>query len=107
MNEKEQNRYSPPTAPLPEQERSLDTPARAIGVRFLATLLMLGGVCGIALTMYLGLSSLGQQQWISVILVLAFLALFAWSTLAGFRLWRGDPRGVKWSKILFAMQIPV
>jgi hypothetical protein len=46
-------------------------------------------------------------HWIYIVLVAGFLALFAWSTIAGVRLWRGEPKGWKWATILFVLQIPV
>jgi len=35
------------------------------------------------------------------------VALFAWGILTGIALWRATPRGFKWAKILFALQVPV
>ena len=84
----------------------MDQAHRAFGVRFLAVLLGVGGLLGIGLGLYLGYQYL-QQHWIFIFLVAAFLAVFAWSTLAGARLWRGDERGWKWAIILFVAQIPV
>src|SRR5262245_38644726 len=51
--------------------------------------------------------TVSQQHWIFVLLAVLFLGVFAWSALTGFRLWRGDARGKKWAKILYAAQIPI
>lgn len=77
-----------------------------IGVRFFALLLIIGGVLGIGLGIYMGYTFV-QQHWIYLLLALAFVVLFAWSALTGVRLWRDQPRGWKWAKILYAAQIPV
>ena len=76
------------------------------GVRFLAVLLAIGGMVGVGLSFYLGYLSL-QQHWVFLFVVGFFVVVFAWTLITGFRLWRGDERGVKWAKILFAAQIPV
>lgn len=77
-----------------------------IGVRFFALLLLIGGVLGIGLSIYMGYTFV-QQHWIYLVLVFGFFALFAWSALTGVRLWRDQPRGWKWAKILYAAQIPI
>jgi len=74
--------------------------------RFLAVLLMLGGILGIGLSVYMGMRML-RIHWVYGVLVAAFLLVFVWSGLSGLRLWRGERRGWKWATILFALQIPI
>ena len=76
------------------------------GVRSLAFILEVGGLLGIFIAIYLGYT-LAQQQWVLVVIAVVFLGVFAWTLLTGTRLWRGDPRGKKWAKILYAAQIPI
>lgn len=76
------------------------------GVLFFAFCLIAGGLVGVGVSLFLGYSFI-PQHWIYGILAAAFLALFIWSMLVGIRLWRGDPRGDRWAKILYAFQIPV
>jgi len=77
-----------------------------VAARALALLLLVGGVLGIVTAIMVG-QRLLRAHWIYAIIIAAFIYLFAWSALTGFRLWRGDPRGWKWATILFAMQVPV
>ena len=74
--------------------------------KFLALLLMVGGAVGIAAALYVS-PQLFRQHWLYGLLMAIFVLAFAWTALAGFRLWRGERRGWKWATILFAMQIPV
>ena len=76
------------------------------GVRFLALLLVVGGLVGIGTSVFMGYGFL-PQHWVYGVIVAAFLVLFVWSLIVGVRLWRGDPRGIKWSKILFSCQVPI
>lgn len=77
-----------------------------IGVRFLALLLIAGGILGIGLGLYMGYTFV-QQHWVYLLLVVGFVVLFSWTTLTGLRLWRNEERGWRWAKILYAAQIPV
>lgn len=72
--------------------------------RFLAFLLAVGGVAGIAIFILLATQS--QTQVALLIFLSLFVLLFAWTALKGVDLWRGKPSGYKWGKILFAAQIP-
>lgn len=85
---------------------SVEKESQDKGSKFLALLLTLGGVLGMGLSVYLGYTFV-QRHWVYVVLAVAFLSLFVWTTLTGIRLWRNDSRGWKWGKILFAAQIPV
>ena len=84
----------------------METKAQDRGAKFLALLLAVGGVLGVAITVYMAYTFL-QQHWVYIVLVAAFAALFVWTALTGVRLWRNEARGWKWAKILFAAQIPV
>jgi hypothetical protein len=75
-------------------------------VKVLAFLLVVGGLLGIGISVYMGYTFV-QQHWIYLVLVVGFAALFVWTVLTGIRLWQNDPRGWRWGKILFAAQIPV
>jgi hypothetical protein len=76
------------------------------GDRFLAFLLVVGGTVGIGVSLYLAVLLI-RLQWITGLIAAALVLLFAWSMLTGFRLWRGQRRGLTWAAILFAMQIPI
>lgn len=84
----------------------MDEAHKAIGVRFLSLLLIVGGVLGIGIVLWMAYQFL-QQHWVYIFLVAAFMAVFVWTTITGVRLWHGDPRGWKWALILFIAQIPV
>lgn len=74
--------------------------------RFLALMLISGGALGVAIVVVLGLQ-LASQSLILVVPMLVFLGLFGWAAYTGFRLWQGADYGLKWSPIIFAMQIPI
>lgn len=74
--------------------------------RVIAGLLVLGGLSGLAMAGSLAYDAV-QTHWIYLTIAAAFGAVFVASTLAGVRLWRGDPRGWRWARILFAAQVPV
>jgi hypothetical protein len=76
------------------------------GTRLLAMLLLVGGLVGVAVILYMGYGML-QQHWIYGLVFALFALLFAYSTFVGFRLWRGHPLGRKRAMILFATQVPV
>jgi len=76
------------------------------GARALAVVMIIGGVLGIGVSFYMAYRFV-PVHWVYSLLVAVFFLLFAWSTLTGLRLWRGDARGWKWAVILFAMQVPV
>ncbi len=72
-------------------------------VRIFALLLIIGGLIGI------GSSAVLAYRFAPLHLPIAgaaFIAVFAWSSVVGLRLWRGDPRGTKWAIALYALQIP-
>src|SRR5882757_10360667 len=65
--------------------------------RIIAFFLIAGGLLGIVNLVLMGFHFAD----------LLSAALFAWSIVTGAILWRGTPRGFKWAKILFALQVPV
>ena len=76
------------------------------GERALAFQLMLGGVLGIGVSLYMA-ALLFRTQWVHSLIAAPLVLLFAGSMLTGFRLWRGRDSGRRWAIILFAMQIPI
>lgn len=74
--------------------------------RVLALLLMVGGLLGVGLSV-VTLARFLRMHWVYGVVFGAILVLFAWTALAGFRLWRGEPRGWKSATVLFAMQVPI
>lgn len=75
-------------------------------IRLIAILLIVGGIFGIGLAVWLGLQASSQQPAFAFY-GLVFGAVFAWSAWKGISLWKGRPDGYKWAKILFAAQIPI
>jgi hypothetical protein len=75
-------------------------------VRGLAALLCIGGAIGIGISIYFAIRGF-QSHWIYLVMFSLFTSVYVWAIITGIRLWRGDPRGMKWAKILFATQIPV
>jgi hypothetical protein len=76
------------------------------GIRILALLLLVGGVLGVAIALYMGYGML-QQHWIYGLLLALFALLFGYSAFIGFRLWQGHPAGWKRALLLFSTQVPV
>lgn len=75
-------------------------------IKFLAALLVLGGIVGAGLSALSGYAVARMHLGASAVLIASAL-LFLFAALTGIRLWRDDPRGAKWASILFALQIPV
>jgi hypothetical protein len=102
------NRYAPPKADI--DDAVLERPAAARrtdrGIRFLALLLVAGGAVGIAVAIFLVVQA-WHQSWITVSFAVALSGMFLWTAFFGMRLWRHETRGIKWARILFALQIPV
>ena len=71
--------------------------------RFLALLLIVGGVAGLVLAIWLWL----QASLASLLLALVFLPLFGLSAWVGVGLWRELPRYHIWAQIAFALQVPI
>ena len=74
-------------------------------VRVFASLLIIGGLIGIGSSAVLAYRVAPLHSPIAAAAA-AFIAVFAWSSVVGLRLWRGDPRGTKWAIALYALQIP-
>ena len=77
------------------------------GARIIAVFLVAGGLLGILSLVMMHFHLAQQHQSLPVISSVVFVALFAWGILTGIALWRATPRGFKWAKILFALQVPV
>ena len=77
------------------------------GARIIAVFLVVGGLLGIISLVMMHFHLAQQHQSLPVISSVMSVALFAWSILTGVALWQGTPRGFKWAKILFALQVPV
>lgn len=82
--------------------------------RFLAAVLMAGGLLGAGMFLYFAgrfLYHLGRApqpaQWVYLVPLTFLLSLFVWSVIVGLRFWRGESSGSKWATVLFAMQIPI
>jgi hypothetical protein len=73
-------------------------------VRVFASLLIVGGLIGTGSSAVLAYR-LAPLSLIAVDAA-AFIAVFAWSSVVGLRLWQGDPRGTRWAIALYALQIP-
>ncbi len=65
-----------------------------VGLKVLALLLMIGGVLGVGVALYMAQRIL-RVHWIYGVLVAGFLWLFVWLALTGYRLWRGEAGGGK------------
>ena len=106
------NPYLAPKAPVMDSKidgRGAQPAARSrstAGDRILAFLLVVGGIAGIGISLYMA-TLLVRTQWIYGVIAGPLVVLFAWSVLTGFRLWRGQRRGLSWAAMLFAMQIPI
>jgi hypothetical protein len=74
-------------------------------VRVFASLLMVGGLIGIGSSAVLAYRLAPLRPLIAVDGA-AFIAIFAWTSAVGLRLWREDPRGTNWAILLYALQIP-
>ena len=77
------------------------------GARIIAVFLVAGGLLGILSLVMMHLHLAQRHQSLPVISSVVSIALFAWGILMGIALWRATPRGFKWAKILFALQVPV
>ena len=77
------------------------------GRSIIGFLLVAGGLLGILGSVQMGLHSAQQHQSLRVASAIIGTALFAGGILTGIALWQATPRGFKWAKILFALQVPV
>jgi hypothetical protein len=76
------------------------------GVKFLALLLVLGGIVGFGIAVLLAPNALALGPLAAVQTFVLFGSVFSCSVWQGINLWRGKPNAIKWAKILFAAQIP-
>jgi hypothetical protein len=77
------------------------------GARIIAFFLVAGGLLGMLNSVLMGSQAALQKESLRAISASLSAGLFAWGTLTGVALWRGTLRGIKWAKLLFALQIPV
>src|SRR5713101_5208580 len=77
------------------------------GARIIAVFLVVGGLLGILSLVMMHFHLAQQHQSLPVISSVMSVALFSWGILTGVALLRATPRGFKWAKILFALQVPV
>jgi hypothetical protein len=77
------------------------------GAMVIAVLLVLGSLLGILSLVMMHFHLAQQHQSLPAISSVISVALFAWGIVTGVALWRSTPRGFKWAKILFALQVPV
>ncbi len=77
-----------------------------MGVRVLAAILVVGGVAGIFVSIYLGYQ-LFLRHWGLVVVGIVFCMVFAWTILTGIRLWHNERRGEMWAKVLYVAQVPI
>lgn len=66
-----------------------------------------GGALGVLISVLMAIHLAHEQQTQRVISNIISALLFTWCVPTGIELWRGTPRGFKWAKILFAIQVPV
>ena len=76
------------------------------GARFIAFLLIAGGILGVMLAITLIRNFAHQHQPYRIIVPVISIVVFGWSGLKGIDLWLGKPSGYKWASILFALQVP-
>jgi hypothetical protein len=83
----------------------------SLGLKLVSLLLIVGGVVGIGLTLWLDLNFVnsGQISLFSPTIAItgAFIVLFGWAAWTGRELWTGNRRALTWAKILFGIQIPL
>lgn len=83
----------------------------SMGMKLVALLLMVGGVVGIGVGVWLDIRWLTNSQAslfsASTAIVGVFILLYGWAVWTGLDLWKGRRRALKFAQILFVMQIPV
>jgi hypothetical protein len=77
-----------------------------LGVRFVAFLLVAGGLLGILASVQMTVHFVHEDRLDRVLVALVSIPVFAWSAVKGVDLWRGRPKGYWWAKLLFSLQIP-
>jgi len=68
-------------------------------------MLAAGGVLGILGSAPIVLRFVQQREGLRTFEAIVGVGLFVWSVAAGIALWRAAPRGYRWAKVLFALQI--
>jgi hypothetical protein len=77
-----------------------------VGARFVAFLLVAGGLLGILASAQMIVHFVHEQRLDRLLVAALSVPVFAWSAVKGVDLWRGRPKGYWWAKLLFALQIP-
>jgi hypothetical protein len=77
------------------------------GARIIAFFLLAGGLLGMLGSAMTAYHSVQQHRALAGVSGMLSTALFAWCIPSGAALWRTTPKGFKWAKLLFAMQVPV
>jgi hypothetical protein len=81
------------------------------GMKFVALLLIVGGVVGIGVCVWIDLKLLLNFRASPFTLTTAkmgvFILLYGWAVWTGRDLWRGRRQALRFAQILFAMQIPL
>src|SRR5262245_34993742 len=76
------------------------------GARFVAFLLIAGGILGILASAQMTVHFAGEDRLYRAAVAAISILVFAWCALKGIDLWRGKPGGYRWARILFLLQIP-
>lgn len=81
------------------------------GMKLVALLLMVGGVVGIGVGVWLDIKLLMSSQIsafsVTTAIIGVFILLYGWAVWTGIDLWKGRRRALTFAQILFGMQIPV
>lgn len=90
---------------------SSDSVPISTSMRLVALLLIVGGVVGIGVGVWLDIRLLTNSR-ISLFsgttaIIGVFILLYGWAVWTGLDLWKGRRRALKFAQILFAMQIPL
>jgi hypothetical protein len=76
------------------------------GIKFVAALLMIGGLLGVAIGIWLGIAAI-QQAPATIIIAALIIGVFVFCVYQGFGLWGGKNSSHIWTKRIFAAQIPI
>ena len=105
MNE---NRYAPPEARVEdpaEGPAGAFVPRQVRNVRrFLAAMLVAGGVAGVGLFLWLLSKYTSNPAGFAIVCIL--IAILGYTVFVGASLWKDTPFGRKWATVIYATQIP-
>jgi hypothetical protein len=77
------------------------------GTRIVASFLLAGGLLGLVGSIQGLRYSIQLRQVAAAISGILSIGQFAWCISTGMAVWRAKARGLKWAKLLFAIQVPV